>query len=343
MKALVKKERKPGLWLENVPTPTYGDNDVLIRVKKSAICGTDVHIYKWDAWSQSRIPTPMVLGHEFMGEVAAFGKNVKGIALGERVTAEGHITCGVCPNCQKNLRHLCSNSKGIGIDRPGSFAEYLAVPAENIFKLPSSVPDDFAAIFDPFGNAVHTALSFPLKGEDVLITGAGPIGAMAAAIARHEGARRVVITDINPYRLELAKQMGATDLIDVSRVSLQEATKALGIPHGYTVGLEMSGAPRGFEDMLKNMQHGGKVALLGLIPAGTPIDWNIVIFHMLTLKGIYGREIFGTWHKMVALLEEGLTLAPIITHHYPIDDYEKGFEAMLSGQAGKVILNWEHA
>lgn len=340
MKALVKKERKEGLWLEDVPMPQMGDDDVLIKVKKSAICGTDIHIWKWDEWAQKTVPVPMIVGHEFMGEIVEMGRNVKGLKIGQRVSGEGHLTCGICPNCKKGLKHVCSNVKGIGYDCPGSFAEYFCLPAGNVFVLPDSIPDDLAAIFDPFGNATHTALSFDLVGEDVLITGAGPIGIMAAAIAKHAGARHVVITDMNDYRLEMARQMGATKTVNIAKESLKEETKRLGIEYGYTVGLEMSGAPAGLNALLESMQYGGKVALLGLLPPGTSIDWNLVIFRMLRLQGIYGREIFSTWYKMTHMLESGLNLSPIITHHFPIDRFKEGFEVMLSGQSGKVILDW---
>lgn len=341
MKGLVKKERTPGLWMEDVPMPKVGDQDVLIKTRKTSICGTDVHIYKWDAWAQKTIPVPMVVGHEFMGEVAEVGKNVKGIKVGDRVCGEGHIICGQCPNCRMGKKHVCVNTKGLGVNRSGCFAEYFTIPDENVFVLPSTVSDDVAAIFDPYGNAVHTALSFELVGEDVLITGAGPIGIMAAAIARKAGARNVVITDVNEYRLDLARKMGATKAVNVSKESLDDVMKSLRIEYGFTVGLEMSGSPQGFSTLLQKMMHGGRVALLGILPEGTAIDWDLVIFKMLTIKGIYGREIFSTWYKMVNLLESGLDLSPIITHHYSVDDFEKGFQAMLSGKSGKVILNWE--
>lgn len=341
MKALVKKYSTPGLWMEDVPVPKVADDEVLIKVRKSAICGTDLHIYKWDAWAQKTIPVPMVVGHEFMGEIAALGKNVKGLKVGERVCGEGHIVCGYCPNCRNGKKHVCAHTKGVGVNRHGSFAEYFNLPAENVFPLPASIPDDLAAIFDPFGNAVHTALSCELTGEDVLITGAGPIGIMAATVAKQAGARHIVVTDVNPYRLDLARKMGATAAINVQETPLKEAMRTLGIEYGFTVGLEMSGNARGLNSLLEAMQHGGFVSLLGILPPGTVIDWDLVIFKMLTLKGIYGREIFRTWYKMVHLLEGGLNLAPIITHRFPIDDYEKGFEAMLSGQCGKVILDWK--
>ncbi|MFV0339483.1 MAG: L-threonine 3-dehydrogenase [Parachlamydiaceae bacterium] len=340
MKALVKRERKEGLWMEDVPKPTIGDHDVLIKVKKSSICGTDVHIWKWDAWAQKTIPVPMVVGHEFMGMIVEVGSAVKNLKVGQRVSGEGHITCGVCPNCRKGLKHICVNTLGVGVNRPGSFAEYVSLPAENVFPLPDSIPDELAAIFDPFGNATHTALSFDLVGEDVLITGAGPIGIMAAAIARHAGARNVVITDLNDQRLQIASTMGATKTVNVGRESLAEETKKLGLEFGYTVGLEMSGHPSGLNNLLQNMMHGGKVALLGILPPNTQIDWDLVIFKMLQIKGIYGREIFSTWYKMAHMLESGLNLSPVITHHFPIDEFEKGFEIMIAGHSGKVILDW---
>lgn len=341
MKALVKKEARQGLWLEDVPVPKITDDQVLIKVRKMSICGTDVHIYKWDEWAQKTIPVPMVVGHEFMGEIVELGRSVKNLKVGQRVCGEGHLICGHCPNCRKGKGHLCMNTIGVGVKSPGSFAEYLALPAFNVFPLPESVPDDIGAIFDPYGNAVHTALSFELTGEDVLITGAGPIGIMGAAIARHAGARHVVITDRNEYRLELARKMGATCAVNVANTSLTEVMKSLDIHHGFTVGMEMSGSPQGFNTLLEKMRHGGHVALLGILPPNTTIDWDLVIFKMLTLKGIYGREIFSTWYKMTNLLEGGLNLAPIITHHFPFSQFEKGFEVMLSGQSGKVILFWD--
>lgn len=340
MKALVKKFSKPGLWLDEAPVPKISDDEVLIKTKKTSICGTDVHIYKWDAWAQKTIPVPMVVGHEFVGEIAAIGKNVKGFKVGDRVCGEGHITCGQCPNCRKGKRHLCSNTLGLGVNRHGCFAEYFNIPAENVFLLPDFVPDDVAAIFDPYGNAVHTALSFELIGEDVLITGAGPIGIMAVAIAKKAGARNIVITDVNEFRLDLARKMGATSAINVTKVTLQDEMKKLGISHGFTVGLEMSGNPQAFSSLLEAMQPGGKIALLGILPPGTAIDWDLVIFKMLELKGIYGREIFSTWYKMTHMLQSGLNLAPVITHRFSIADFQKGFDVLLSGHAGKVILDW---
>jgi threonine 3-dehydrogenase len=341
MKALVKSHAKPGIWMEDVEVPKINDNEVLIKVRKTSICGTDVHIYKWDSWAEKTIPVPMVVGHEFMGTIAEIGKNVKGLKVGDRVSGEGHITCNECPPCKKGKKHLCMNTLGVGVNRHGCFAEYFNLPAENVFKLPSSVEDDLAAIFDPFGNATHTALSADLIGEDVLITGAGPIGSMAAAVAKQAGARNVVITDINDYRLDLAKNMGATRCVNVSKESLKDVMQEIGITHGFTVGLEMSGTPQGLNTLLETAQHGARIALLGILPPNTLIDWNFVIFKMLEIKGIYGREIFSTWYKMTHMLESGLKLNPIITHHFDIDDFQKGFDVMLSGQSGKVILNWE--
>lgn len=340
MKALVKKFAKEGIWMEEVPVPKIGENEVLIKTKKTSICGTDVHIYKWDAWAQKTIPVPMVIGHEFMGEIAEIGRSVTGLKVGDRVSGEGHITCGHCPNCRMGKKHVCMNTIGVGVHRHGCFAEYFSLPAENVFSLPNTVSDDVASIFDPYGNATHTALSFDLVGEDVLITGAGPIGIMAAAIARKAGARHVVITDLNEYRLDLAKKMGATTAVNISNTSLKDVMESLGIEYGFTVGLEMSGHPQGLATLLEKTQHGGKIALLGILPPGTSIDWDLVIFKMLTIKGIYGREIFSTWYKMTHMLESGLDLSPIITHKYSVDDFQKGFDAMLSGKSGKVILDW---
>lgn len=341
MKALVKSQAAPGIWMEDVPVPTINDNEVLIKTKKTSICGTDVHIYKWDAWAQKTIPVPMVVGHEFMGTIAEVGKNVKGLKVGDRVSGEGHITCGECPPCRKGKKHLCMKTLGVGVNRHGCFAEYFNLPGENVFKLPDTVKDDLAAIFDPFGNATHTALSADLIGEDVLITGAGPIGSMAAAVAKQAGARNVVITDINDYRLDLAKKMGATRTVNISKESLKDVMKEVGITHGFTVGLEMSGHPQGLNTLLETAQHGARIALLGILPPNTLIDWDLVIFKMLEIKGIYGREIFSTWYKMTHMLESGLNLNPIITHHFGVDDFQKGFDVMLSGQSGKVILSWE--
>ncbi len=341
MKALAKLSPSTGLTLTDVKRPEIGPNDVLIRIKKTAICGTDIHIWKWDEWAQKTIPVPMHVGHEYVGEIVEMGKEVRGFSLGDRVSGEGHITCGFCRNCRAGRRHLCRNTVGVGVNREGAFAEYLAIPAFNAFKIPDEISDDLAAIFDPFGNATHTALSFNLVGEDVLITGAGPIGIMAVAIARHVGARNVVITDVNDYRLELARKMGATRAVNVSRESLRDVMEQLQMHEGFDVGLEMSGVPSAFTAMLEHMNHGGKVALLGIPPSNTAIDWNQVIFKGLEIKGIYGREMFETWYKMVAMLQSGLDLRPIITHRFPVEHYEAGFEAMLSGQSGKVILDWE--
>jgi threonine 3-dehydrogenase len=340
MKALVKSHAKEGLWMEDVPVPKISDDEVLIKTHKTSICGTDVHIYKWDAWAQKNVPVPLVVGHEFVGEIAEMGKNVKGFKVGDRVSGEGHITCGVCPPCRRGQKHLCMNVLGVGYHTHGCFAEYFNIPGENVFSLPSSIPDNLAAIFDPFGNAVHTALAFDLTGEDVLITGAGPIGIMAAAIAVKAGAHQVVITDVNEYRLDLAKKLGVQTVVNVARTSVKDVMKAIGINDGFTVGMEMSGHPDGLKTLLETAQHGGKIALLGILPPNCVIDWDLVIFKMLTVKGIYGREIFSTWFKMVNLLESGLNIEPIITHHYPIDNFQKGFDAMLSGKSGKVILDW---
>lgn len=340
MKALAKSHAQPGIWMTDVEKPEYGYNDLLIRIKKTAICGTDVHIYKWDEWSQKTIPVPMVVGHEYVGVVEAMGEGVRGFSTGDRVSGEGHITCGHCRNCRAGRRHLCRNTVGVGVNRPGAFAEYLVIPAENAFKLPDDISDDLAAIFDPFGNAVHTALAFDLVGEDVLITGAGPIGIMAAAVARHVGARHVVITDVNEYRLDLAKKMGATRAVDVSKENLKDVMNELGMKEGFDVGLEMSGVPSAFAQMLETMNHGGKIAMLGIPPQSVAIDWNQVIFKGLTIKGIYGREMFETWYKMASLLQSGLDLSPILTHSMSVDDFQEGFDIMTSGQSGKVVLDW---
>ncbi len=342
MKSLAKIKSEPGIWMQDNPKPAIGPNDVLIKIKKSAICGTDLHIYKWDAWAAKTIPVPMVVGHEYIGTIAELGSEVKHLKIGQRVSGEGHIVCGHCRNCRAGKRHLCPNTKGVGVNRPGSFAEYLSLPVDNVFPIPDDIPDDIAAIFDPFGNAVHTALSFDLVGEDVLITGAGPIGIMAVAICKHVGARHVVITDVNPYRLALAEKMGATRAVDVSKENLSDVMKELGMKEGFDVGLEMSGIESAFQQMINNMMNGGKIALLG-IPAGgkMDIDWNQVIFKGLIIKGIYGREMYETWYKMTAMIQSGLDISPVITHRLKIDDYIEGFEAMKSGQCGKVILDWE--
>jgi threonine 3-dehydrogenase len=340
MRALVKAKPEKGIWLERTRKPEIGHNDVLIKVNRSAICGTDIHIYQWDDWAQKTIPVPMAVGHEFCGEIVETGIEVKGYEIGDRVSAEGHVTCGVCRNCRAGRRHLCRSAVGIGVNRPGAFAEYIAVPAFNIFKLPDVITDDMAAILDPFGNATHTALSFDLVGEDVLITGAGPIGVMAAAIARFAGARHVVITDVNEYRLDLARKMGATVALNVSEGSIDQVMTDLGMTEGFDVGMEMSGNPAAFRDLLRTMHHGGKVALLGIPPGEMAIDWNEIIFKGLIIKGIYGREMFETWYKMSSMLQSGLNLAPIITHRFPVDDYQEAFDLMASGQSGKVILDW---
>ncbi|WP_444912543.1 L-threonine 3-dehydrogenase [Microbulbifer sp. PAAF003] len=341
MKALSKLKSEVGIWLTDVEIPTPGHNDLLIKIHKTAICGTDMHIYNWDEWSQKTIPIPMVVGHEYVGEVVGMGQEVAGFQVGDRVSGEGHITCGHCRNCRAGRRHLCRNTYGVGVDRPGAFAEYLVIPALNAFKIPDNISDDLASIFDPLGNAVHTALSFDLVGEDVLITGAGPIGIMAAAVAKHVGARHVVITDINEYRLDLARKMGATRAVNVAKENLSDVMNELGMSEGFDVGLEMSGVPVAFRDMIAAMNHGGKIAMLG-IPAGEmAIDWGQVIFKGLMIKGIYGREMFETWYKMASLIQSGLDLTPIITHQFSIDDFQQGFDTMGSGESGKVILNWK--
>lgn len=340
MKALVKSKAEPGIWMEDQPVPEIGHNDVLIKIRKTAICGTDVHIYNWDAWSQATIPVPMTVGHEFVGEIAGIGTEVKGFEIGERVSGEGHITCGHCRNCRAGRRHLCRNTAGVGVNRPGSFAEFLCLPAVNAFPLPDDVTDEMGAILDPLGNATHTALSFDMVGEDVLITGAGPIGIMATAIARHIGARYVVVTDVNDYRLDLATKMGATKALNVTRGNLDEVMTELGMREGFDVGLEMSGNIQALDGMLHAMNHGGRVAILGIPPEKASVDWSQIIFKGLTLKGIYGREMFETWYKMTTMLQSGLNIAPIITHRFPVDAFQEGFDIMRSGQSGKVILDW---
>lgn len=340
MKALVKRHSEPGLWLEDVPEPTIGINDVLIRVEKTGICGTDLHIYNWDAWAQKTIPVPMVVGHEFVGEVVSVGSNVHDFYPGEIVSGEGHVVCGHCRNCLAGRRHLCAATQGIGVNRPGAFAEYIAIPQTNVWHHSPDIDREVASIFDPFGNAVHTALSFDLLGEDVLITGAGPIGCMAAAVARYAGARYVVVTDVNPWRLELAQSMGATRVVDVRKETLADIQKELGMKEGFDVGLEMSGNATAFQDMLANMCHGGKIAMLGIPSTPIAIDWNTVIFNMLTIKGIYGREMYETWYKMTVMLQGGLDIRNVITHRFAAAEFEKGFEVMNSGQSGKVILDW---
>ena len=341
MKALSKLTAAPGLTLSQVDIPAIGHNDVLIKIRKTAICGTDIHIWNWDDWAQKTIPVPMHVGHEYVGTIVELGSEVQGFKIGDRVSGEGHITCGHCRNCRAGRRRLCRNTVGVGVNRPGSFAEYLALPAFNTFPIPEGISDDLAAIFDPFGNAVHTALSFNMVGEDVLITGAGPIGIMAVAVARHVGARHVVITDVNDYRLELARKMGATRAVNVAREDTRQVMKELGMTEGFDVGLEMSGAPPAFRTMLDTMNHGGRIAMLGIPPSDMSIDWTKVIFKGLFIKGIYGREMFETWYKMAALIQSGLDLSPIITHRFSVDEFQKGFDAMRSGQSGKVILSWD--
>ncbi len=340
MKALVKREDAPGLWLEEVPRPAVRARDVLIRVDRTGICGTDLHIYKWDDWARKTVPVPLVVGHEFVGEIVEIGADVKDFSVGEIVSGEGHVVCGHCRNCMAGRRHLCNDTAGIGVTRPGAFAEYIALPQTNVWVHKPEIDREVASIFDPFGNATHSALSFPVLGEDVLVTGAGPIGIMSAAIARHAGARHVVITDVNEYRLKLAKQMGVTRSVNVSQEKLADVQAELGMDEGFDVGLEMSGNPSAFNDMVENMCHGGKIAMLGIPEKEMAIDWNTVVFNMLTIKGIYGREMYETWYKMTVMLEGGLDIAPVITHRFGFEDFEKGFETALSGESGKVILKW---
>lgn len=341
MKALYKKEAKPGIWMKtDAPMPEIGHNDVLIKIKKTAICGTDIHIYKWDAWSQKNVPVGLITGHEYVGVIEKVGSEVRGFKPGERVSGEGHITCGHCRNCRGGRQHLCIEQRGVGVNRQGAFAEYLSLPASNAVKIPDDISDDCAAIFDPFGNATHTALSFDPVGEDVLITGAGPIGVMAAAICKHAGARNIVVTDVNDYRLALAKKMGATRTVNVTKETLREIMHDLKMTEGFDVGMEMSGNPDAFRQMIETMRAAGKIALLGIPPGEMSIDWGAFIFKGLTLKGIYGREMFETWHKMIAMVQSGLDLKPVITHHFPVDEFQQAFEIMASGQSGKVILEW---
>lgn len=342
MKALVKKHAEKGLWLEDVPVPEVGPTDVLIRVQRTGICGTDVHIYNWDAWAQKTIPVPMVVGHEFVGTVEKVGEMVHDFHPGDCVGGEGHVVCGHCRNCLAGRRHLCAHTMGVGVNRPGAFAELISIPQSNVWLYDRQIPIDIQAIFDPFGNAAHTALSFDLLGEDVLITGAGPIGCMAAAICQYAGARHVVVTDVNPYRLDLARKLGASHTIDVRTESIGDAQQHLGMHEGFDVGLEMSGVPAAFRSMLENMAHGGKIAMLGIPTEEMAIDWNDVVFNGLIIKGIYGREMYETWYKMTAMLQGGLDISPIITHQFPYDRFEEGFEVMRSGQSGKVVLNWEN-
>jgi threonine 3-dehydrogenase len=340
MKALVKSKREPGLWLEEIPVPAIGIHDVLIRVRRAGICGTDVHIYNWDEWAQRTIPVPMAIGHEFVGEIVEVGSDVTDFHAGDLVSGEGHVVCGRCRNCLAGRRHLCAHILGLGVNRPGAFADYVAMPVTNLWRHKPGVDLDVAAIFDPFGNAVHTALSFPVLGEDVLITGAGPIGIMTAAVVRHAAARHIVITDKNPYRLALARKMGVTCAVDTAQIPLAQVQKDLGMQEGFDVGLEMSGHPSALREMIANMSHGAKIAMLGIPAQEFAIDWTTVVFNMLTIKGIYGREMYETWYKMSVMLECGLDIRPVITHHFPYQEYEQAFEVMRSGNAGKVILEW---
>ncbi len=340
MHALVKSRPERGLWLEEVPVPEYDSNDVLIRVHKTGICGTDLHIYNWDDWARKTIPVPMVVGHEFVGEIVEVGSNVNDYRPGMIVSGEGHIVCGRCRNCMAGRRHLCNHSEGIGVNRSGAFAEYLVIPNANVWEHTPGIDPEIASIFDPFGNAVHTALQWDLLGEDVLITGAGPIGVMATAVCRHAGARHVVVSDLNPWRLDLAKKLGATRVVNASEERIEEVQRELGMAEGFDIGLEMSGAPQALRSMVDNMAHGGRIAILGIPSGPMDLDWNKVIFYMLVLKGIYGRRIFDTWYKMSVMLQSGLDLSPVITHRYGFRDYERGFAAMQSGECGKVILDW---
>lgn len=341
MKALVKSQAAPGLWLEDIPEPKIGINDVMIQVDRTGICGTDLHIYKWDSWAQKTIPVPMAVGHEFVGEIVEVGSNVNDFRVGDLVSGEGHVVCGRCRNCLAGRRHLCADTKGIGVNRPGAFAEFISLPMANVWHHHESIDRDVASIFDPFGNAVHTALSFPVLGEDVLITGAGPIGCLAAAVAKHAGARFVVVTDVNPWRLNLAKNLGATRTVDVTKEDLADVQKELGMTEGFDVGLEMSGNPSAFRSMLDNMAHGGKIAMLGIPTEQISIDWNQVVFNMLTIKGIYGREMYETWYKMTVMLQGGLDISPVITNRYHFTEFETAFQDMATGQTGKSILYWQ--
>jgi threonine 3-dehydrogenase len=341
MKAIIKHERGTGLKMIDAPKPEYGINDVLIKIKKTSICGTDVHIYNWDEWAQRTIKPPMIIGHEFVGTIEAFGSNVHDVSIGDLVSGEGHIVCGRCRNCLAGRRHLCPNTSGVGVNRDGAFAEYLVIPVTNVWHCNPAIPADVLSCFDPLGNATHTALSFSVLGEDVLITGAGPIGVMAAAIAKHAGARYVVITDVNPYRLALAEKVGVTRAVDVSKESIEDVKKSLNMKEGFDVGMEMSGNPQALNSLIGNMCHGGKIALLGILPDKTLIDWNKVVFNGLTLKGIYGREMYETWYMMTSMIESGLDITPVITHRFHYTEFEKGFDVMRSGQSGKVVLDWE--
>lgn len=340
MRALVKSKSEEGLWMERVPVPEVGANDVLIKIKKSAICGTDVHIWNWDEWSQKVVPVPLITGHEFVGEIVELGTAVQNLTIGQRVSGEGHITCGHCRNCRAGEGHLCRNTLGVGVQRAGCFAEYLALPQQNVVPIPDDIPDEIAAIFDPFGNAVHTALSFDMVGEDVLVTGAGPIGIMGALVAQKVGARKVVITDLNPVRRQLARDIGFEHVVNPQEETLDQVMGRIGMTEGFDVGLEMSGSPHAMRDMVDAMNNGGKIALLGIAPVKFEIDWNKVIFKMLHIKGIYGREIFETWYKMIALVQSGLDVSGVVTHRINIDDFEAGFAAMRDGSAGKVVMDW---
>ena len=341
MKALVKKFAEPGLWMDNVPVPEVGDGDVCIKIRKTSICGTDMHIYNWDAWAQRTIPVPMVVGHEFVGVVTEVGRNVKAFKPGDLVSGEGHLVCGICRNCLAGQRHLCPNTKGVGVNRTGCFAEYLSIPEENVWRCDPGIPEELFCCFDPFGNAVHSALSFDLLGEDVLVTGPGPIGIMSAAVCIHAGARHVVLSGTNPFRLELARKLGIKHAINRKETEIKTVMDSLGMKEGFDVGLEMSGSGPAFNDLVDNMKNGGKIALLGMQARDVSVDWDRVVFGMLTIKGIYGREMYETWYKMTMLLQTGLDISPIITHRFDIDQFEQGFEAMKSGRAGKVILNWD--
>ena len=340
MKALLKKDPKPGLWMEQVKKPTIGPDEVLIKINKTAICGTDLHIYNWDEWSSKTVPTPLVIGHEFVGTVVELGSTVKGVKEGDRVSGEGHITCSHCRNCRAGKRHLCRNTKGVGVNHQGAFAEYLVLPADNIFKIDPSISDEVACIFDPYGNAVHTALSFDLVGEDVLITGAGPIGIMAVAIARHVGARHVVITDLNDKRLDIASQMGASRVVNPEKQSLSKVMAELGMDEGFDVGMEMSGNASAFTSMIDVLNHGSRIALLGIFPSKVAIDWSTIVFKGLILKGIYGREMYETWYKMASMLQSGLDISKVITHRFKVDEFERGFALLNQGDAAKVVLDW---
>lgn len=341
MKALIKAKREPGIWMEDVPLPDVGLNDVLIKVKKTSICGTDIHIYNWDAWSQRTIPVPLVIGHEFVGTVASVGSNVNDFKTSDLVSGEGHIVCGVCRNCMAGKKNLCKKTSGIGVSRQGAFAEYIAIPQTNVWRCEPDIPTDILCCFDPFGNAVHAALAFDIIGEDILITGAGPIGIMAAAVARHAGARHIVITDLNPYRLKLAEKIGVTMALNITETSIEHAMKKLGMKEGFDIGLEMSGSSIAFRDLIDSMCHGGKVALLGIQSQNACIDWNKVVFNGLVIKGIYGREMYETWYKMTVMLQSGLDISPVITHRFKCTEYEEAFKLMASGYSGKVILDWE--